>query len=790
MVRGEKIVLPKQSTSPSFDTFDETFDDIKHLFTFFEYIELENIHFENDTLKLIFADDVLYVTSNEYEIAGNIHRKGKLFEAEIPLLYVKKEDMRISGRLEYDFQTDSLTTEGDFDGFSIKGRFSAKKKNDTVNFRLESDTFTDLHPLVAKIGLRDTVKVWVLDRVKAQNCKLLELSGSAKIENKRFILQEQSLKAKALFNDCKIHFKERIQPAIAESFTVSYGNNTLLFDFEKPTYDSRNLEGSTASIFNVNDKNATLKLDLAFDTAFDAGLQTLIKAYRLQIPIVQKGGTMDAHFIANLGLNDGKEAFLVDVNLTKGEVEIHGITLPLQKGTLHYEKGTIRLEDMTLKDEAYEANIEGTVYLAKQKADLTVKAKRIDIEAKGEKFFSLHDENFPVLLEYKQDISLSFPSFKTTIVQTQDQTQIDVSDMSALKPYLSSSSPFSEGGSITLKTKNFKTFSFEGVIKRSECILYENEDTCEASIPFLATLTPSDFDFDALGGRIHYSESQARLKLQDINIDLEKLLTQESKKRTKEGQQLSISGKNSHLRYGNHALLTDSYSIELKKNADIAFLGSAEGDGIRFSKKNQMIAWQALRIKDKVLHKLLNFKGLQGGRYTFSGEGELDKTIKGEIIVEGGAMKDFKAYNNTLALINTLPELALLNDPGFSQKGFVIDEGVAQYRIIDKKQIIFDSIYVKGAAATIEGSGEIDLEKRTLSIDLAIHVARNLGKLIGSLPLVGYIVMGENKSATIGLKITGDLDKPIVNTSAVKEIFTLPLDIIKRTLETPARLIQ
>ncbi len=153
-------------------------------------------------------------------------------------------------------------------------------------------------------------------------------------------------------------------------------------------------------------------------------------------------------------------------------------------------------------------------------------------------------------------------------------------------------------------------------------------------------------------------------------------------------------------------------------------------------------------------------------------------------------MKDFKAYNNTLALINTLPDLAVLHNPGFSQKGFSIEEGVVEYRVIEQKHIIFDSIYIKGATATVVGKGEIDLEKKTITIDLAIQIARNLGKLIGNLPLVGYIVMGENKSLTVGLKITGDLDKPVVNTSAAKEILTLPLQIVKRTLEAPSKLIQ
>jgi len=49
--------------------------------------------------------------------------------------------------------------------------------------------------------------------------------------------------------------------------------------------------------------------------------------------------------------------------------------------------------------------------------------------------------------------------------------------------------------------------------------------------------------------------------------------------------------------------------------------------------------------------------------------------------------------------------------------------------------------------------------------------------------------MGKDKSITIGLKISGSLDKPVVETSAAHDILSLPLQLIKRTLESPAHII-
>jgi hypothetical protein len=54
---------------------------------------------------------------------------------------------------------------------------------------------------------------------------------------------------------------------------------------------------------------------------------------------------------------------------------------------------------------------------------------------------------------------------------------------------------------------------------------------------------------------------------------------------------------------------------------------------------------------------------------------------------------------------------------------------------------------------------------------------------------VGYIITGGDKSMTFGLQITGSLDKPEVTTSAAKDIFSLPLKILQRTLESPKNII-
>ena len=345
-------------------------------------------------------------------------------------------------------------------------------------------------------------------------------------------------------------------------------------------------------------------------------------------------------------------------------------------------------------------------------------------------------------------------------------------------------------------TNDFKTFTFEGLLRRNTCFFYEGEDVCHTRVQCSGKITPKGIDFYAFNKRLHFNETRSRVTLDKLNIDLKKFIEYitahhaEDTITQNKGESLVIIGKKSNLRYERYTLVTDSYDVEVKPNGDIKAIGSTEGDIVKFEKKGDNFSLNALRIKDEVLHPLIDFKGLQKGRYSLKQTGNIDKVMKGRIIIEGGVMKDFKAYNNTLALINTLPALATLQNPGFSKEGFKIKKGVAEYQIIKGEKIVFDSIYIQGKSSTIVGKGVINLANNTIDIQLAIKTAKTLGNVMGNIPLIGYILMGEDKSMTIGLTIEGTLDKPKVKTSAAEEILTLPLELIKRTIESPKQMIE
>ena len=785
-LKADKVVIPKSKEKPSFENVDKIFDNIKYLFTFFETIDLKNITFADNHINVIFTDDILYITSDDYEIAGNIHRVGQILTANVSLLYLKKNNIKLKGNFSYDLKNNALSTEGNFDAYNIKGSFIADKRANDVTFKVTSTEFTDLKTLINTFVLNERIKSWIVEKVQVEKYQLNSLTGRGSITNNGFKIDIDTLQGDILFNGVKIYYQKNLDPILAKSFKLIYKDKALYFDLKNPVYKKRSLKGSKIAITGLGENKTLLKLDLHMHTPIDNELQKILKSYDIHIPIKHKGSPVDIDLkmdiplgkhvkkkkptvLVNVDLQKGdvwykqvklpllkgkvkfnnqeKESIQVAITLKKGTIEIGKTKFPVLGGKGYYENGMVRLDNVHIKESWYEGKVKGKINLKKKNANLNLNAKQISIGDKN-KFFVLKNKKLAFTLDYRKNLRIIIPSLALKISNKAKELHIEVAKIEKLKPYFRNIDISIDGGNLDIIKKG-SHYTFKGELQRKACFFYGKNGVCHTRVPCSGEVSKGALTFYAFGKRLYYNANKSRIKLKNINIDLKKFLDARVKSKKSKGIKLVILGTNSKIRYEKYTLLTDSYDIEVSPKGNIRASGSLDGDIVQFSKKGKIFSLKALRVKDKMLHPLIGFKGLKKGRYSLKKSGNPDKVMKGQIIVEGGVMSDFKAYNNTLAFINAIPALATLSSPGFSEKGFNIQEGVVEYRMIGDK-VIFDSVYIKGRSATIVGKGELNLKKKTINMKLAIQTARELGKLVGNLPLLGYILMGKDKSMTVG----------------------------------------
>ncbi len=191
------------------------------------------------------------------------------------------------------------------------------------------------------------------------------------------------------------------------------------------------------------------------------------------------------------------------------------------------------------------------------------------------------------------------------------------------------------------------------------------------------------------------------------------------------------------------------------------------------------------KLNDVFMEALIQGSYVQGGTLALAGMGTGDE-LSAVIEIQDTVLKDLKTLNNTMTLLNTLPALVTFSVPEYETKGLPVSSAIVGVKYSQNKAI-FKSIDLKSSVLHAAGQGWIDMANR--QIDMDIQLTSQAGKNIRKIPVVGYVVAGDSEDTSVTLKIEGNLDSPEVRNSVLKEIATMPLDMLFRTLNLPIHFV-
>lgn len=158
---------------------------------------------------------------------------------------------------------------------------------------------------------------------------------------------------------------------------------------------------------------------------------------------------------------------------------------------------------------------------------------------------------------------------------------------------------------------------------------------------------------------------------------------------------------------------------------------------------------------------------------------------EGVFYVTDTIILDYKVLNNILAFVNTIPSLVTFSLPGYNTHGMAVKDAYMHFKAKNNVFEISD-IYIDSKELDILGRGSANFNTNT--IDLQLNLKTDLGSSISKIPVVGYILLGDDTVSTT-LKITGALENPKVESLLAEDIIVAPLNIIKRTFLLPYHLI-
>jgi len=784
------LSLPKKRKQQDYSQLEAVADRIKWLPKYFQSVLLDRVNIDGSFYKVIYKDNVIYAGSQDYEIAGMIERKGNIIEGEFPLLIVKKYDLRMHGRFQYQYQKDILAVDANFTIDGINGHLLAKNKGDKTSFRLSTDRFG--YPSMKKIldlldADKDT-KEWLGGRIHAQNYRIDSFEGIILKQKHAYHLEPMSASLKARVDNASVRFEDKLEKLMIDTAELSLEKNVLYVNARNPEYIGKSLKGTKFYLTNLlGPRPSKIHLNVKTNTIYDKNIEKLLKAYGVSLPLIQRKGTIVANVILDIMARSGKTAFRGGVKLGRGDFDLYGVPLKVFGGKVDFDDRKIVIEHLDADTGWLKSTINGKLDLNKKRAAFRLDIKRLVFGDRKSPFLSMKNKHkVPVKLDWKKNFKIDIPLYKTSVAfASKKGFSVVCSDIKPLLPYLGGVPVSLSGGSIKIKTKDSRHYSFFGKVFWPSSYLYGKKGTIK-TFPVNGTFSDRSSTLSALGGKIRYNSAKSLIELKNLYIDAKKMLGS-TRKHAGTQSKIHVKGYNSLIRYDKYVLLTDTFDLRI--NGKHTLFGAVrDGDTVRVEINGDAIVVKADRIKAPMLRALIHFGGLNGGRYSLDLHGRMNGVMKGVITVQGGVASSFKTYNNLIALFNTVPALSTLSDPGFSKKGFEIRTGRIEFRIV-KNRVFFDMIYIDGKSAAISGKGTVSLLNGAIDMDLAVRTARGIGKIIGSIPIVGYILMGKDKSITTGVKVTGTLDNPRVTTHVVMETLLAPFEMFVRTIKSPAHII-
>ncbi len=340
-------------------------------------------------------------------------------------------------------------------------------------------------------------------------------------------------------------------------------------------------------------------------------------------------------------------------------------------------------------------------------------------------------------------------------------------------------------GKLSIKKRASKPYQFKGKVDYPYPLLVK-DDVPVNNITFTGTHKDGVTDIDLLeqvniriGNDINISSEGIGYDIASISAYIQDHNGDASS--NTDFPEISMIANNSYLYFSDKSkALADTITLDMHQKSLTASLIYKDGVAI-FEFKDGSFYADGQLFDDMFMTTLFPASNYEGGHMLFNVNGTLEHA-DGIVYLENTILKDYKALNNILAFINTVPSLVTFSLPSYATKGIEVSEAYANFTYKDEK-VYFNTIKFDSPEMKIIGNGITDYPNNT--VDMNMTFKTDLGSSISKIPLVGYLILGEDGSIATSFKVTGELDDPEVETQTVQDIVVAPFNIIKRAVTLP-----
>ncbi|WP_421716953.1 AsmA-like C-terminal domain-containing protein [Arcobacter arenosus] len=263
-----------------------------------------------------------------------------------------------------------------------------------------------------------------------------------------------------------------------------------------------------------------------------------------------------------------------------------------------------------------------------------------------------------------------------------------------------------------------------------------------------------------------------------------------------------INGKNSNIiinekyiaKADNYNFIFENYKTDIDlKYKDTTFVYHKDFEGV--------LSVDAKNMNDEFLNSILGKNLVQGGTVNINASGK-DGKIYGTAFLEKNKILDLAILNNLLILINTSPGIinpflvipsvvGMATNEGFNLNGYRVIEGRVDFSYdFNSKFLNMQKITTKGNGIDFDGNATIDFDSSKIDSKLHLVFLKDYSKIVGAIPVINYVLLGDEKRVDTEVEIFGTLDDPKYKTNLVKDGVSAPVNFLKRVITSPVKLIE
>ncbi|QEP40472.1 AsmA-like C-terminal domain-containing protein [Arcobacter porcinus] len=278
----------------------------------------------------------------------------------------------------------------------------------------------------------------------------------------------------------------------------------------------------------------------------------------------------------------------------------------------------------------------------------------------------------------------------------------------------------------------------------------------------------------------------------EIYYNLPKDENKTKKATSNEDIKLNLSGENTTVVLNNeHKLKASKYNANITENRKFIYI---ESDKTKFTysedNKNYFDIYLS-KASSKFVNNLSNKEALEGGYLDFYANGTM-KNLKGQLFIKDTKVKELSTINNILFFIQTSPGLinplfaipAVLNLDDIGH--YEIEKGSIKLLYSDNMNILYlNEINLIGNGMDLEGNAYINLNNNDINADLNLIFMKTYSNVVNVLPVVNYILLGDDRRVDSRIKVSGDLKDPKIESNLLGDSLNAPVNILKRTINAP-----